>query len=613
MPRKIFSLLVLAIFCLPLAIAPARAATGREPVIVIPGMAGSELIAAQAFHLSVGDGRGGTFEHDYAAGEKVWVNVKEAAWPGEDDYFDALKLGPDGATPAAPALRVGGIYDSTYGDLVDYIERQGYAQGRDLWLFPYDWRRDIRHTAARLDGFVTTALVTANGGRADPATWTIRHVDIVAHSMGGLVGRFYVSDPARAARVDQLITFGSPQLGAAKFLKTLLYGDDFGSTVLGLGLNPDEVKDVVQNMPGGMELLPSRAYYSYYDNSDPTRLSPFLEERDVDADGITGGALSYTGVRDLMLNLHTNPSVIDTAERFGSGFDGLRVLVPVVAGTTAGKPFTGDGRSGGLNGVRWQALVGYGRATIGQVHVYTGVCGGQPCARREELPIDGDGTVGLYSAAMGDPQRKLFFTDAAALDFVEREHSGMIQRDYVLGVPTGDGPGLMWLGERLRDTGEHAVPGITGAPARGLSGIWISALGPLALRVADAEGHAIGRAPGSDHVVRDIPDASYDRLPEGEFVYLKRDAAYTLQAVAERAGSADLKLRVLDGGRTVRTLAIRDVAVGKAGRLRLELPSVRAPALADTGEAGPQLQVDADGDGTFERVARVVEEWRVVG
>ena len=103
MPRRILLLVVLVGLCLPLALAPAQAAAGREPVIVIPGMAGSELIADHAFHLSVDDGHGGTFEHAYASGEKVWVNVLEAARPGQDDYFDVLKLGPDGATPAAPS------------------------------------------------------------------------------------------------------------------------------------------------------------------------------------------------------------------------------------------------------------------------------------------------------------------------------------------------------------------------------------------------------------------------------------------------------------------------------------------------------------------------------
>jgi len=571
MPRRILLLVVLVGLCLPLALAPAQAAAGREPVIVIPGMAGSELIADQAFHLSVDDGHGGTFEHAYASGEKVWVNVLEAARPGQDDYFDVLKLGPDGATPAAPALRVGGIYQSTYGDLVDYLQRQGYAEGRDLWIFSYDWRRDIRQTAVQLDGFVTTALVTVNGGRADPATWTIRHVDIVAHSMGGIVGRFYVSDPARAARVDQLITFGSPQLGAAKLLKTLLYGDDLGSTTLGLGLNPEEIKDVVQNMPGALDLLPSRTYYDLYDNSDSIRLPPFLEERDADADGVARGALSYADARQLMLNLGVNPVVLGTAERFQGQFDRLRVYLPLVAGGGAGAAPLAGARSDGPNGVRWQALIGYGQATIGQVRVYTGVCGSLPCARREELPIDGDGTVGLFSAAMGDPQRERFFTSAAQRWYVERTHSGLIQRDYLANIPVGDGSGLLWIAERLSEPAAQASAVAQSAPAGGLRGAWIGAQGPVALRVSDARGELTGRAPGSDRAAQEIAGSSYDRLPEGEFAFVRPGAPYAVELAAERAGDADVKVRLIDGGKVVQTAVYLNVPLGAAGRARLAL------------------------------------------
>ena len=35
------------------------AAPAREPVIVLPGLAGSEFTAARAFHLSVDDGHAG--------------------------------------------------------------------------------------------------------------------------------------------------------------------------------------------------------------------------------------------------------------------------------------------------------------------------------------------------------------------------------------------------------------------------------------------------------------------------------------------------------------------------------------------------------------------------
>ncbi len=41
-------------------------------------------------------------------------------------------------------------------------------------------------------------------------------VNILAHSMGGLVSRYYISDPVRAQKVQRLVTLGTPYLGAPK-------------------------------------------------------------------------------------------------------------------------------------------------------------------------------------------------------------------------------------------------------------------------------------------------------------------------------------------------------------------------------------------------------------
>src|SRR6266550_881849 len=256
---------LLAVLVMP---ATRGAASGRQPVIVIPGLGGSEFAATTAFSLSVDNGHGGTFNRNYGAGEKIWVNTFQILLPGDDDYLDALKLRSDGVTPVAPAVQASGLYWDAYGDLVDYLQRHGYVMGTDLWLFPYDWRQDVELTARSLDTLITQALVAANGGQPDPTAWSNRRVDIVAHSLGGLVGRAYIADPARAARVDQLITLGSPQFGATKALKALVYGDQFGPWFLGIGLNPSEVEDIAQNMTSGMQLLPSRAYDTFYDNSD---------------------------------------------------------------------------------------------------------------------------------------------------------------------------------------------------------------------------------------------------------------------------------------------------------------------------------------------------------
>ncbi len=144
-----------------------QAAPGREPVIVIPGVAGSEFVAGSTFTLNVDNGHGGTYSRTYNAGDKVWVNTWEAIEPGADDYFDALKLKADGVTPVAPALRVSGLYGSAYNDLISYLKGQGYVDGVDLWVFPYDWRKDIHATHKQLDALVTKALTAANGGRTD--------------------------------------------------------------------------------------------------------------------------------------------------------------------------------------------------------------------------------------------------------------------------------------------------------------------------------------------------------------------------------------------------------------------------------------------------------------
>ena len=597
MRRKVLALFSIVALAATLAGSDASAATGREPVIVIPGVAGSEFVAANAFRLSVDNGHGGTYTRDYSAGEKVWVNTSQAIALGHDDYFDALKIKPDGVTPVAPTLQARDIYHASYDDLIGYLQRQGYVSGVDLWVFPYDWRRDLRVTSSQLDALITKALVAANGGRTDAASWTIRRADIVAHSMGGLVGRHYISDPGRASRVDQLITLGTPQLGATKFLKALLYGDQFGPSFLGIGLNPQEVKDVVQNMPGGMQLLPSRAYFTYYNNADAARLRPYVEDRDVDGNGRAWGVLDYDtankSMKQFLLNMGKNRTVINMAEATHDAMDRQR--------------------HGGVNGVRWAALIGTGYGTLGQLREYTGSCltwtGYKPCAKRDEIPVDGDGTVAVMSAAMGDPWRNTLIASGAQLWYVQRDHGALVQRDYVLGVAVGDGPSLTWVGNLLRGaiamsttstrSSTQAVEGATREPGEKLSGAWIAALGPVALEVRDAEGRATGRAAGNqDAPAPGIPESHYEQLPGSEFAFLKRDAGYTLDLAAEAAGSVDVKVRVLGNGRVERTALYLNVLLGEQGRARLALRPGAGAAAAPQG--WPALEVDADGDGIFE-------------
>ncbi len=80
------------------------------------------------------------------------------------------------------------------------------AAGFDVKPFAYDWRRDILETGA--------ALAQAINAEQQP-------VMLVAHSLGGLVARAALLDPAADASVSRVVQLGVPNKGAVAALLAL--------------------------------------------------------------------------------------------------------------------------------------------------------------------------------------------------------------------------------------------------------------------------------------------------------------------------------------------------------------------------------------------------------
>ncbi len=94
----------------------------------------------------------------------------------------------------------------TYDDLIATLDVNHYTPNVDLFTFPYDWRKSNIETAILLKQKIDEVKTICNCGK----------VDLVAHSMGGLVARQYIQSDAYEQDVDQLIFLGTPHLGAPK-------------------------------------------------------------------------------------------------------------------------------------------------------------------------------------------------------------------------------------------------------------------------------------------------------------------------------------------------------------------------------------------------------------
>lgn len=130
------------------------------------------------------------------------------------DHPDLVPVG------LVPKTRLVGLVIHGYEDLVRKIQnafadvrvdvaRPGAAPSGNgsLLLFPYDFRLPVRESAEWLAREVGNRLM----GLPAEARW--RRVIVVAHSMGGLVARYWLGPLGGAEYCRALITFGTPHSG----------------------------------------------------------------------------------------------------------------------------------------------------------------------------------------------------------------------------------------------------------------------------------------------------------------------------------------------------------------------------------------------------------------
>jgi Lecithin:cholesterol acyltransferase len=151
-----------------------------------------------------------------------------------------------------------------YTKMLRYIEETfDVARGRNLFEFPYDWRRDNRVAARRLQrqsGEWLAAWRRSSGARDAKLV-------LVGHSMGGLVSRYFLEclDGWRDTRT--LVTFGTPYRGSLYALDTLANGKK---------IKFFDLTDVARSLTAIYQLLPT---YRCYDAGD--RELAYVDQADI--------------------------------------------------------------------------------------------------------------------------------------------------------------------------------------------------------------------------------------------------------------------------------------------------------------------------------------------
>lgn len=245
----------------------------RNPIIVIPGILGSKLVETADGQIVWGRFGNGAIDHSSVEGMRsLALPVSASGWPrdgvkaegvlSELELAWGLNFRFKAYSQMLAAFGAGGYLDSAKGglDSIDYG-----SEHFTCFQFAYDWRRSCAENAALLGEFIEEkrSYVAKERKRLYGSTAPVKF-DINAHSMGGLIARYYLMYGGRpldadgempvtwagARHVEKLIVVGTPNGGSVYPFNDIKEGFRLSPLV------PRFKAAAVGTMPSLYELLP---------------------------------------------------------------------------------------------------------------------------------------------------------------------------------------------------------------------------------------------------------------------------------------------------------------------------------------------------------------------
>jgi len=181
-----------------------------------------------------------------------------------------------------------------YDLLFEGFEDNGLVKDTDYFVYNYDWRKPLADQVTDFNNYVVGLGVTGN-----------EKVDVVGHSLGGIVGRIWTQE--NPDKVGKVITLASPNAGAVKVYEMwngakISDSVDPGSIALNVLLalqkknNQTSVETIRAYVPALKDLLPT---FNYLKKGGTVVVPPFnnyLNDKNTSISSIFSQLQTITGI-----------------------------------------------------------------------------------------------------------------------------------------------------------------------------------------------------------------------------------------------------------------------------------------------------------------------------
>ncbi len=147
------------------------------------------------------------------SGDNLWAATDNGLWntQGVVGSEEAIKRPVVIVPGVLGSWSVGGKWlidpiTNSYQSMLNRFVAEGYVADKTLFTFPYDWRQDNNLSAHQLADKL--AEIRAICG--------CQKIDVIGHSMGGLVARAYIESDYYNSDVENLVMLGTPNGGSVE-------------------------------------------------------------------------------------------------------------------------------------------------------------------------------------------------------------------------------------------------------------------------------------------------------------------------------------------------------------------------------------------------------------